>query len=93
MTIRWLKTADRNRLEQLTYIAQDNPSAAVRLDEEIERQTDNLSQYPLMGREGRVNGTRELVVGATPFIVVYRIKRKRVEILRLLHGAQQWPRG
>ena len=91
MTIRWLKTAFRNRLEQLAYIAQDNPAAAARSDEEIERQTDLLAQYPLMGREGRVKGTRELVVGRTPFIAVYRVKRKRIEILRLLHGAQKWP--
>jgi len=91
LTIRWLKTAARNRLEQLAYVAQDNPAAAVKLDEEIERHTDMLSEYPLMGREGRVKGTRELVVGRTPFIAVYRVKRKRIEILRLLHGAQQWP--
>ena len=91
MTIRWLKTAFRNRLEQLAYIAQDNPAAAARSDEEIERQTDLLAQYPLMGREGRVKGTRELVVGRTPFIAVVRVKRKRIEILRLLHGAQKWP--
>jgi len=91
LTIRWLKTAFRNRLEQLAYIAQDNPAAAARSDEEIERQTDLLAQYPLMGREGRVKGTRELVVGRTPFIAVVRVKRKRIEILRLLHGAQKWP--
>lgn len=91
MKIRWLKTADRNRLEQLAYIAQDNPTAAIRVDEEIERQTDLLSQFPLMGREGRVEGTRELVIGRTPFIAVYRIRRKRIEILRLLHGSQKWP--
>jgi len=91
VTIRWLKTAFRNRLEQLAYIAQDNPAAAARSDEEIERQTDLLAQYPLIGREGRVKGTRELVVGKTPFIAVYRVRRKRVEILRLLHGAQKWP--
>lgn len=91
MTIRWLKTATRTRFEQLDYIAEDNPSAAAQLDEEIERQTDMLSQHPLIGREGRVKGTRELVIGRSPFIAVYRVKGKRIEILRILHGAQQWP--
>ena len=91
MTIRWLRSAAKNRLEQLAHVAQDNPAAAIRLDEEIERQTDLLSQFPLMGREGRVKGTRELVVGRTLFIAVYRVKRKRIEILHLLHGAQRWP--
>ena len=93
MNVFWLKTAIRTRFQQLDYIAQDNPAAAVRLDEAIERHTDLLAQYPSMGREGRVNGTRELVVPRSPFIVVYRVKRKRIEILRILHGAQQWPRS
>lgn len=91
MTIAWLKTALRTRFEQLNYIAADNVQAAIRLDEEIERQVDLLTEHPLMGREGRVKGTRELVIGRSPFIAVYRIKGKRIEILRILHGAQRWP--
>jgi toxin ParE1/3/4 len=81
------------RFEQLDFIAADNPRAAVRVDEEIERQAGMLAQFPKMGREGRVKGTRELVIGRTPFILVYRIRGKRVEILRLLHGAQRWPKA
>jgi toxin ParE1/3/4 len=57
--------------------------------DEIERQTDRLADYPKLGRPGRVKGTRELVVNRTPFIVVYRIKGEIVQILRVLHGAQQ----
>lgn len=91
MTIAWLKTALRTRFEQLNYIAADDVQAAIRLDEEIERQVDLLTEHPLMGREGRVKGTRELVIGRSPFIAVYRIKGKRIEILRILHGAQRWP--
>ncbi len=92
MIIRWLRTATQNRFEQLDYIAADDAAAAVRLDEAIERQTDMLAQHPLMGREGRVKGTRELVISRSPFIAVYRVKRKRIEILRILHGAQQYPK-
>jgi toxin ParE1/3/4 len=82
------------RFEQLDYIAQDNPLAAITQDEEIERQTNLLTAQPEMGRIGRVKGTRELVISQTPFIVVYRIavQCKRIEILRFLHGAQKWPR-
>jgi toxin ParE1/3/4 len=45
-----------------------------------------------MGRSGRVADTRELVISRTPFIVVYRVTPTRIEILRVLHGAQAWPR-
>ena len=50
-----------------------------------------LAQHPLMGREGRVKGTRELVIGSYPFIAVYRVKKTRIEVLRWLHGARRWP--
>jgi len=92
LTVRWLKTATKNRFEQLDFIAADNPTAAIELDEQIERQTDRLAEDPLMGRIGRVKGTRELVINRSPFIAVYRVKRNRVEILRILHGAQEWPK-
>jgi plasmid stabilization system protein ParE len=44
-----------------------------------------------MGRPRRVAGTRELALAPLPFIVVYRVKEDRVEIARILHGAQRWP--
>lgn len=91
MILIWVPTAIEERFSQLDYIAQDNPLAAIDQDEEIERQTDLLTTQPKMGRVGRVKGTRELIISRTPFIAVYRIKGTSVEILRFLHGAQQWP--
>ena len=91
MSIRWLPKAQRNRLEQLEYIAQDNPLAAINQDEEIERQINMLLAHPQMGRPGRVTGTRELVISGTPFVVIYRLQEQSIEVLRLLHSAQQWP--
>jgi toxin ParE1/3/4 len=63
----------------------------VRLDEEIERQIDRLADHPEMGRVGRVNETRELVLVRTQFIAVYRVRYGRTEILRILRSAQNWP--
>ena len=91
MSIRWLPQAQRNRLEQLDYIAQDNPLAAISQDEEIERQINILLAHPKMGRPGRVTGTRELVISSTPFVVIYRLQGQSIDVLRLLHSAQQWP--
>lgn len=91
MNIRWLPLAQRNRLEQLDYIAQDNPLAAIGQDEQIERQVNMLLAHPKMGRPGRVAATRELVISGTPFVLVYRLQAQHIEIVRLLHSAQQWP--
>jgi len=91
LSIRWLPEAQRNRLEQLDYIAQDNPLAAISQDQEIERQINVLLTHPKMGRPGRVTGTRELVISSTPFVVIYRLQGQSIDVLRLLHSAQQWP--
>jgi toxin ParE1/3/4 len=46
-----------------------------------------------VGRPGRVEGTRELAFPPLPYIAVYEIAgdRDEVRLLRILHGAQQWP--
>jgi toxin ParE1/3/4 len=87
----WLPSASMTRDAQLDYIAQESLTAAINQDAEIEKQVDMLLQYPEMGRPGRIKTTHELVIGRTPFIVAYRVKDDRIEILRVLHGAQQWP--
>lgn len=91
MIVEWLEEASGQRYDQLDYIAQENPIAAIRLDEEIETQTESLAQNPEIGREGRVAGTRELVIARTPFLAVYRTTLNQVQILNLLHQSQQWP--
>jgi toxin ParE1/3/4 len=87
----WLPSALATRDEQLDYIAQDSLLAAISQDEEIENQVNMLRAHPNMGRPGRVKSTRELVISRTSFIVAYRIKSERIEILRVLHGSQKWP--
>lgn len=72
------------------HIALENPSAALDIWDDIERQIERLRDFPRSGRIGRVPETRELVVSGTPYIVVYLISDD-VELIRVLHGAQKWP--
>jgi len=72
------------------HIALDNPSAALDMWDDIEQQVERLRDFPLSGRTGRIPQTRELVVAGTPYIVVYLFAID-VELIRVLHGAQQWP--
>jgi len=44
-------------------------------------------------RVGRIDGTREAVVPRTPFIVVYRVSEKTVDILGIWHAAREWPKS
>ena len=71
-------------------IALNNPSAALDMWDEIERQVERLCDFPHSGRTGRIPETRELVISGRPYIVVY-IVSDNVELVRVLHGAQQWP--
>jgi addiction module RelE/StbE family toxin len=89
--IEWSHFAVEDRIRIFDYIEQDDPLAAVFVDERIMEQTATLEQFPQCGRQGRVVGTRELVVSRTPFIVVYSVQERAVRILRILHGAQSWP--
>ncbi|RME29908.1 MAG: type II toxin-antitoxin system RelE/ParE family toxin [Deltaproteobacteria bacterium] len=79
-------------LEQVElYIRRDNPSAAVATVLRIIEAIEVLPRFPNLGRPGRVPGTRELVVGGTPYLAVYRVKENTVFILRVLHSAMKWP--
>ncbi len=91
MRIVWLTRARIAREMAIEWIAQENPTAALNQLDEIERQVDLLLDHPKLGRAGRVKGTRELVVSRTPFIALYRIAGDEIQVMNLLHGAQQWP--
>lgn len=86
----WSEDAETD-LDSITdYIARDDVIAAIGVRDKIEGQIEGLREFPRSGRKGRVRGTRELVVVRTPFIVVYTVSEV-VRIVRVLHGAQQWP--
>lgn len=91
MTLEWSEFAISDREAIFNYIAVDNSLAAVTIDERIEKAVESLSRFPDKGREGRIDGTRELVIPRTPYIVAYCITGKLIRVLRVLHGARRWP--
>ena len=91
MKIAWTRLAIEDLNHAYDYIAVERPSAARHTAQQIEKAIQSLSRHPEIGRAGRVEGTRELIVPGTPFIVPYRIKGNRIEILAVIHGARRWP--
>jgi toxin ParE1/3/4 len=80
----------RNRLREIrSYVARDKPEAASRLAMRIVAVVEALSEHPYLGRVGAEPGIRELVIGGTPYIVLYRVQTERVIISTIWHGAQR----
>ena len=91
MRIDWAPHALQDRVAIFDYIEADNPRAAVVTDLRIKNQVETLARFPELSRPGRVSGTRKLVISRTPYIAVYSIVNDTIRILRVLHGAREWP--
>ncbi|RKZ93819.1 MAG: type II toxin-antitoxin system RelE/ParE family toxin [Gammaproteobacteria bacterium] len=92
MVVKWLKKALSNLNKQAEYIAQDNPQAAIIVVQRIKESVNLLKENPSLGRPGRIEGTRELVIDKTSYIVPYRVCNNRVEILRVFHTSRKPPK-
>lgn len=91
MKVSWTRLALADLGSAYSQITEENPSAATQMIARIEKAVEAVSRHPEIGRPGRVEGTRELVVSGTPFVIPYRIHAKRVEVLAVIHGARRWP--
>lgn len=90
MRVRWTADAADDLERICDYIAQSNPDSARRIARTIVDGIASLHTFPNRGRPGRVEGTREVVLAPLPFVAVYEV-RDEVHVLRILHGARQWP--
>jgi addiction module RelE/StbE family toxin len=88
----WSPRAIAHLADLRAFVAEDNPSAATRVATALLSAVERLEELPNLGRPGRVPGTRELVVPRTPFVIPYRLRGGRLEIIAVLHGRQGWPK-
>jgi len=91
MRIRYAAPAKQDLIEIQDYIAKDDPAAAYRLAQRVKDHVGRLAQHPHLGRPGQIQGTRELTISGTPYFVVYRIKRRTIEVLTVVHSRRRWP--
>lgn len=91
MRLRWTTPAANDLYNLVRHIQKDNPAAATDVAKTLYDGCASLRDFPRRGRIGRIEGTRELVFAGLPYIVVYRIHNQVVEVVRIYHGAQDWP--
>lgn len=92
MTVVWSPRAIGHLAALRDYIARENPGAAARTATTLLAAVDRLAESPNLGRPGRVSDTRELVVPGTRYVIPYRVRGERLEIIAMFHGRQRWPR-
>lgn len=92
MHVRFSPRAKADLRSIYSCIAQQNPSAAVRVVDRVLIAISHLETFPLLGRTGRVYGTRELVMRGLPYYAVYSLPDEyHIDVERVLHGARMWP--
>jgi toxin ParE1/3/4 len=91
MKVVWSSRAVRHLTALRKYIAKDSERSAAGVAKRILDAVDIVKTQPEMGRPGRVLGTRELVIPGTPYVIPYRIRRERLELIAVFHGRQKWP--
>lgn len=90
MKVRWTTVAEQDRLQIVEHIAEEDPRAAVRMDELFGDAAARLTNFPNMGRPGKIAGTRELIPHQN-YRLVYQVEGDTVWILALIHTARMWP--
>jgi addiction module RelE/StbE family toxin len=91
MQIVWTEQAISDLAEIEAYIEQDKPQAAKRVAAHLWSSAEHLAEFPNLGKQGRRSGTRELVV--PPYVITYRLRPKRLEILSVWHGRRRRDRS
>lgn len=91
MQVVWLDKAIHDLIMIKAYIQADNPAASKKVGRTITEIATLLAQQPEMGRLRPCGKVRELIIPGLPYILPYRIRKKDVQILRVLHTSRKWP--
>ena len=90
MKLLWSPLSIEDRKQIYAFIAEHDQRAADEMDGLFNKRASHLLSFPEMGKPGRVEGTRELVVHKH-YVLVYACAGDTVAILTVLHAARQYP--
>jgi toxin ParE1/3/4 len=93
MRIEWSDSAYDDLTEILNYFKGiDNEDLGHEIVNELFISTDPLTDFPLLGRIGRIADTRELVNQLFPYITIYRVvSEDTIRILGVIHTSRLFP--
>ena len=74
------------------WIARDDLRAAERVVSRILQTVEMFGSFPMLGRVGRAEGTREFSVTGLPYVIVYAISSETdIDVLTIVHTSRQYP--
>ncbi len=91
--IRFLRIAEDDFAEIVTYIGADRPSAADTLASKIEKNLNLLAQNPYLGRvpkEDELARFHYRYIVVENYLIFYTIDKQTIYIHRILHGARDY---
>ncbi len=88
MRIRWTPAAAADLQNISDYLKDHHPRYRDPTMRKLYATIGGLKQWPVRGRPGREEGTREILFPPTPYVAVYRIREQPIEVLRIYHAAQ-----
>jgi toxin ParE1/3/4 len=91
MKLRLLPRAVNDIAGQYDFIAKDNPAAALRVVERIEKSLRLIESNPLIGHPTPGRPVREWSVPGLPYVIPYRIRGETAEVLRVFHTRRRRP--
>jgi toxin ParE1/3/4 len=88
--VRWAPEARQDRAAIWDYLAARDETAAARIDGLFSQTVAQLADFPMLGHEGEVPGTRELTPHGS-YRLIYEIHGDTVWILTVIHSKRLWP--
>lgn len=74
------------------WIAENDDRAADRVVSRIVQTAMMFGQFPMLGRAGQMEGTREFSVVGLPYLIVYTISSEtEIDVLTVLHTRRRYP--
>ena len=92
MAVRFTPQARDDLVAIRDWIADNDPRSAERVVARIFQTAMMFGQFPLLGRPGQVEGTREFSVVGLPYLIVYALASEGdVDVLTVLHTRRRYP--
>lgn len=92
MHLRFQDTAEADLDAIKEYLETESPKGLERVLTANFTVAEQLETFPLLGREGDIQDTREISVPRTPYRLIYTLDDPHfVDVIRVLHGRRKHP--